>query len=151
MQTSLVCHGAADLLPSCEQSETGLAELVDALVGARVRELRKASGCSQQTLAAKIGTTFQQVQKYEKGANRISASRLQSIATALGTTPAFFFQDASKASEDDVSLPQEITEFLKSPECMDLTRAFLKIADPKIRERALQLVTTIADQGRRGN
>jgi transcriptional regulator with XRE-family HTH domain len=120
-----------------------LTDPVDAFVGAKVRELRIASGITQQALAKKIGTTFQQVQKYEKGTNRISASRLQSIANALGTTPSTFFQGSALSSTDDRRLPEDIVTFLSMPECMDLTRAFIGIKDPDVRATALNLISAI--------
>jgi transcriptional regulator with XRE-family HTH domain len=122
-----------------------VADPIDALVGAKIRELRIASGISQQALANAIGTTFQQVQKYEKGRNRISASRLQAVASALGTNPAVFFQASDLSSPSDPRLSAEAMKFISSSECMHLTRAFIAITNPAIRAAVLQLIIAIAN------
>jgi transcriptional regulator with XRE-family HTH domain len=122
-----------------------VADPIDALVGGKIRELRRASGITQQTLAKAIGTTFQQVQKYEKGRNRVSASRLQGIASALGTTPAVFFQTSALSPQAEQGLSEEVTKFISSSECMHLTRAFIGIIDPAIRAAVLELIAAIGN------
>src|SRR6266702_3741811 len=89
-------------------------------------------GMSQERLADQIGVTFQQVQKYERGTNRIGASRLQTIATVLAIPVSFFFQ-------------QDVSEFLTSKEGLGLNKAFMKIADRGVRESILLLVTSLAN------
>lgn len=82
-----------------ETEQASRADPVDLLVGQRLRSLRKGAGVSQTALADKVGLTFQQVQKYEKGANRISASRLVHIGRALNVPPAYFFGDPDGLAE----------------------------------------------------
>ncbi|WEX73772.1 helix-turn-helix domain-containing protein [Sinorhizobium numidicum] len=121
---------------------------IDAFVGSRVRMRRLMVGLSQEKLADGLGITFQQVQKYEKGTNRIGASRLQAIADILGVHPSFFFQqDENKPlSRDagDVHESQEISSFVASKEGIALNRAFLKIADPVLRKKIISLVAAMA-------
>jgi transcriptional regulator with XRE-family HTH domain len=122
---------------------------IDTYVGMRVRRRRQLLGMSQERLAEQIGVTFQQVQKYEKGINRIGASRLQKIAEVLRTSPAFFFeQDDSQAPSLaglDLSVPADpVAEFLRSKEGLVLNRAFMKIEDRRIRETIISLVKAMA-------
>jgi transcriptional regulator with XRE-family HTH domain len=122
---------------------------IDTYVGMRMRRRRQLLGMSQERLAEQIGVTFQQVQKYEKGINRIGASRLQKIAEVLRTSPAFFFeQDDSEAPSLaglDLSAPADpVTEFLRSKEGLVLNRAFMKIEDRRIRETIISLVKAMA-------
>jgi len=114
-----------------------------------MRRRRQLLGMSQERLAEQIGVTFQQVQKYEKGINRIGASRLQKIAEVLRTSPAFFFeQDDSEAPSLaglNLSAPADpVTEFLRSKEGLVLNRAFVKIEDRRIRETIISLVKAMA-------
>jgi transcriptional regulator with XRE-family HTH domain len=123
---------------------------IDAYVGSRVRMRRLMLGMSQERLADQIGVTFQQVQKYEKGTNRIGASRLQTIAVVLAIPVSFFFQQ-------DVSQPltteglghlrglEDLTEFLASKEGLGLNKAFMTITDRGVRESVLRLVTSLAN------
>lgn len=112
-------------------------------------------GMSQEKLGEALGLTFQQVQKYEKGTNRIGASRLQQISRILDVPPAFFF-DGAPAFEgmprpnapviptgDEASLSY-VTEFLATPEGLHLNLAFRRIKDPKVRKRIVELVMAIA-------
>ncbi|MBB3406388.1 transcriptional regulator with XRE-family HTH domain [Rhizobium sp. BK316] len=122
---------------------------IDTYVGMRMRRRRQLLGMSQERLAEQIGVTFQQVQKYEKGINRIGASRLQKIAEALRTSPAFFFeQDDSEApifAGLDLSAPIDpVAEFLRSKEGLVLNKAFVKIEDRRIRETIISLVKAMA-------
>ncbi|EJJ29363.1 helix-turn-helix domain-containing protein [Rhizobium sp. CF142] len=122
---------------------------IDTYVGMRMRRRRQLLGMSQERLAEQIGVTFQQVQKYEKGINRIGASRLQKIAEVLRTSPAFFFeQDDSEAPSLaglDLSAPADpVTEFLRSKEGLVLNKAFVKIEDRRIRETIISLVKAMA-------
>ncbi|MBB4482714.1 transcriptional regulator with XRE-family HTH domain [Rhizobium etli] len=110
---------------------------------------------SQERLAEQIGVTFQQVQKYEKGINRIGASRLQRIAEVLHTSPSFFFEqgDSQPLAVRGLDGPDHadpVAEFLRTKEGLVLNRAFLKIADPEIRESIIALVTAMGQAESRG-
>jgi transcriptional regulator with XRE-family HTH domain len=118
----------------------------DRFVGMRVRQRRLELGWSQERLAGAIGLTFQQVQKYEKGTNRIGASRMVQIANQLKTSPAYFFEGAASCN---VTKPTDGTlcnEFLSSTDGVALARAFLKIAGhAKLRRQVVSIVETIAN------
>lgn len=124
---------------------------VDHYVGARVKMRRRQVGMSQEKLAEQIGVAFQQVQKYEKGTNRIGASRLMKIAEVLGVPPAYFFQQED--SEPGVNMEgvetyatsRALSEFMSSKEGLALNRAFGKITDMDVRLKFVALVKTIAD------
>ncbi|MBZ7925256.1 helix-turn-helix transcriptional regulator [Ensifer sp. 2YAB10] len=122
---------------------------IDVFVGSRVRMRRLMAGLSQEKLADGLGITFQQVQKYEKGTNRIGASRLQAIADILGVHPSFFFQEGDDAAArngagDTTREPSEISSFVSSKEGIALNRAFLKITDPVLRKKIISLVAAVA-------
>ena len=124
---------------------------VDARVGHRVRLRRMLMGMSQERLGELLGLTFQQVQKYEKGVNRIGAGRLFEIAGILGVPIGFFYEDAEAAlsskpgfAEDDDS--GSVMEFISSGEGLQLTLAFMRIKDPKVRRRILDLVRELAGE-----
>lgn len=113
---------------------------IDIEVGARIRLRRKILGMSQETVAEHIGVTFQQLQKYEKGTNRVGASRLHQIAEALKVSPAHFLGD-DKPVDDSTD---EIMSFIRSSEGIALNRAFVSIADETTRKRIIDLVKAIA-------
>ena len=123
--------------------------VVDAYVGVRLRMRRTMLGMSQSKLGQLLGVTFQQIQKYEKGANRISASRLQQTARVLEVSPSYFFEGAP-APEGESGFAEEapqqsfVVDFLASNEGLQLNRAFLRIRDPKVRRRIVELVTSLA-------
>jgi transcriptional regulator with XRE-family HTH domain len=122
---------------------------IDAYVGSRVRMRRLMLGMSQERLAEQIGVTFQQVQKYEKGTNRIGASRLQAIASVLAVPVAFFFQQDNTqplATEGLGAIAglEDLSDFLTSKEGLGLNKAFMKITDPGIRQSVLMLVKSLA-------
>ena len=126
--------------------ETKTVNAVDRHVGARVRMQRIVCGFSQTDLGKAVGIAFQQVQKYEKGTNRVSASRLQQIANVLEVTPDFFFDGASakavgKSGSREVAV---IDEFISSRDGVALSRAFTRIPDAKIRRSIVLLVEQIA-------
>jgi transcriptional regulator with XRE-family HTH domain len=98
----------------------GLADPIDIAVGARIRLLRKLRGLSQQALAEAAGVTFQQIQKYERGANRVSASMLARIAGALDAPVSEMFGEAGPAS----GAVDEVAELLAEPGALELLRAF---------------------------
>ena len=126
---------------------------VDAHVGSRVRLRRMLIGMSQEKLGENLGLTFQQVQKYEKGANRIGASRLYDISSILGVPVSYFFDDLSveqgarrangQSSSVGVEAGPYMMEFLSSAEGFQLVRAFTKITDPRVRKRMLDLVKSL--------
>ena len=125
---------------------------IDKHVGSRVRMRRMLLGLSQEKLGEALGVTFQQVQKYEKGMNRIGASRLQDIAKILDAPPSFFFegaptQAAAAAPQGGFSEGQSATfvvDFLSTVEGLQLNKAFAAIKDPKVRRRVVDLVVAIA-------
>ena len=122
---------------------------IDKHVGSRVRMRRKMLNLSQERLGEAIALTFQQVQKYEKGTNRISASRLQQIATILQVPVSFFFEGAPKLQEamngnSDAETMMHVSEFLASSEGLSLSRAFTRIKEPSVRRHIVNLVQEIA-------
>jgi transcriptional regulator with XRE-family HTH domain len=121
---------------------------IDKHVGSRVRMRRMMLGMSQEKLGDALSLTFQQVQKYEKGTNRIGASRLQQISTILQVPVSFFFEGAPTMIGDRVDgepapSPAYVSEFLASSEGLALTKAFMRIDDTKIRRRIVDLVEAI--------
>jgi transcriptional regulator with XRE-family HTH domain len=117
---------------------------VDRHVGVRIRMRRKELGVSQERLAESLGITFQQVQKYERGANRVSASKLWEIASALKTPVAYFYdglgdQEAAAAQRDAAQ------EFMLSSEGIELMSTFPRIAEPMVRRKIVELVRVVAD------
>ncbi|WP_062014644.1 helix-turn-helix domain-containing protein [Aureimonas sp. AU4] len=122
---------------------------IDVHVGARVRLRRTMTGMSQEKLGEHLGITFQQIQKYEKGTNRIGASRLQKIAEVLNASVSYFFEGAPGEEDKAVGLREPnadyIVDMLSTSEGMQLTRAFSRIRNPKIRRRLLDLIRSLAD------
>lgn len=125
---------------------------IDRHVGSRVRMQRILMKMSQEKLGEALGLTFQQVQKYEKGLNRIGASRLQQISKSLNVPPSFFFEGAPASGPTpaggfaEESSSQYVVDFLSTAEGLHLNRAFARIRDPKVRKGILNLVATLADQ-----
>ena len=121
---------------------------IDKHVGSRVRMRRLLVGMSQEKLGEALGITFQQIQKYEKGANRIGASRLQQIAKILAVPVEFFFEGApsgdAPAGFGEMPQPSFVSDFMATAEGVQLTRAFIKIADPQVRRRLIDLVEAIS-------
>jgi transcriptional regulator with XRE-family HTH domain len=121
----------------------------DKHVGARVRMRRMMLGMSQEKLGDALGLTFQQVQKYEKGANRIGASRLQQISQILQVPVSFFFEGAPNAPGHqggefaEAPSPAYISDFLATSDGLALTKAFMGIKDAKLRRRIVDLVEQI--------
>jgi transcriptional regulator with XRE-family HTH domain len=122
---------------------------VDKYVGSRVRMRRIMLGMSQEKLGEALGLTFQQVQKYEKGTNRVGASRIQQIAEILQVPVSFLFEggpsgmaNADGASEGPST--SYVSDFLATSEGLTLTRAFTRIADAKLRRSIVELVEQIA-------
>jgi transcriptional regulator with XRE-family HTH domain len=127
---------------------------MDIHVGSRVRLRRMLLGISQEKLGEHLGLTFQQIQKYEKGVNRIGASRLHDLATVLDVPVQFFYDEAPSYGGGDAVAPMAgfserpsdgyIFEFLNSREGLELNKAFARISDPKTRRAVLELVRALA-------
>jgi transcriptional regulator with XRE-family HTH domain len=120
---------------------------IDVHVGARVRIRRKMKGISQEALASKLKLTFQQVQKYERGTNRISASKLYEIARALDVTIADFFDGLDDTrSEGGIAEPSTpyVHAMMLTPEGSDLATAFGKLKRSRVRKRLVALVKALA-------
>lgn len=127
-------------------------DAVDVYVGSRLRLRRTVLGLSQEKLGDAVGLTFQQIQKYEKGANRIGASRLFQFARALDVPPAFFFEGLDQPvggpqpgfAEEQAGLYP--TESGGSRDSLEMMRAFNTITDPAVRRRIFELVKAVAER-----
>ena len=124
---------------------------IDLHVGARIRTRRKILGVSQEKLAESLGLTFQQVQKYERGANRVSASKLYEIASALQTQIVYFFEGLADPSQPigegiDNGAEQFVHDFLMTPEGLELAGLFPKVRRGAVRRRILDLVRAMAEE-----
>jgi transcriptional regulator with XRE-family HTH domain len=122
---------------------------IDIHVGSRIRLRRTMLGMSQEKLGESLGITFQQIQKYEKGTNRVGASRLQNISNILTVPVSFFFEDApgeqpSGSGMAEASSSNYVVDFLSSSEGLQLNRAFVKIGDAKVRRKIVDLVKALA-------
>ena len=125
---------------------------IDGQVGSRMRLRRMLVGMSQERLGELLGLTFQQVQKYEKGVNRIGAGRLFEVSRILDVPIDYFYEDVNSQitghapgfSEEPESAP--VMDFVASPEGLQLSVAFLRIRDPKVRKRVLDLVKSLAEE-----
>ncbi len=127
--------------------------LIDKAIGQKIRELRNRWGLSQSELAERIGISFQQIQKYEKGSSRISVMRLQQIAEALGASPASFLEEGEKRFKitdvsvkysDDESSRETPNEPLSKEE-IALLRLFRKVKNRKLREGILKQVRGVVE------
>jgi transcriptional regulator with XRE-family HTH domain len=123
---------------------------IDKHVGSRVRMRRMMLDMSQEKLGTALGLTFQQVQKYEKGTNRISASRLQHISHILQVSVSFFFDGAPTLPGAPVGngaspSPIYVSDFLATSDGLALVKAFMRIKEPKLRRHIVLLVREIAD------
>ncbi|WP_312949209.1 helix-turn-helix transcriptional regulator [Agrobacterium sp.] len=117
---------------------------IDVHVGSRIRLRRSIAGLSQEQLADGLGLTFQQVQKYEKGINRVSASRLQHISEVLEVPISFFFENGPNALVNSAGSPMgEFNELMSSKETIALVTAFNSIKSPRLRQSVLNLVRTL--------
>jgi len=137
-----------------EERNARQANLIDEHVGARVRLRRMLLGMSQEKLGESLGLTFQQVQKYEKGVNRIGASRLFDLAQVLGVPVQFFYDELSSTAAESgfatgfAERPAEsyVVDFLGSRDGLELNKAFVRITDPKVRRSVIDLVRSLAGQ-----
>jgi transcriptional regulator with XRE-family HTH domain len=120
---------------------------IDRHVGTRLRMQRMVRGLSQTELGEAVGVTFQQIQKYESGKNRVSASRLQQIADVLKVAPDFFFEatHTKKAGDSGSSETILIDEFISSREGIALAKAFSKISNQKMRRTIVSLIEQLAE------
>ena len=122
---------------------------IDRHVGNRVRMRRKMLSMSQTKLGDALGITFQQVQKYENGTNRVSASRLQQMCHILQVPVSFFFEGAphlpgQAPRSGEVPSPAYVSDFLATSDGLALTKAFMRIKEPKLRRHIVNLVEDIA-------
>lgn len=123
---------------------------IDVHVGSRIRLRRNILGISQEKLGEHLGITFQQIQKYEKGTNRVGASRLQEIAAVLQVPVSFLFEGApgqDPASSEGFAEESGtyVVDFMNTAEGIQLNRAFVRISDPKVRRKLVDLIKSMAD------
>jgi len=129
---------------------------VDVHVGARLRQRRTLLGMSQEKLGEAVSLTFQQIQKYERGANRIGASRLYQLSQVLDVSVSFFFEDMPgevQKTRGDYAAPENKEELasvqtsdpMARRETLELVRAYYRIEDPKVRKRVFELTKSIAN------
>ena len=121
---------------------------VDRHVGLRIRMRRKELGVSQEKLADAVGLTFQQVQKYERGANRVSASRLWEIAGALQVGIGYFYEGLPEPGEGDKApVRRDVEDLLLINDGPELAANFLRVRDPRVRRKLVELIRAMADEG----
>jgi len=122
---------------------------IDKHVGSRVRMRRMMLSMSQEKLGDALDLTFQQVQKYEKGTNRIGASRLQHISQILKVPVSFFFEGAPNmpghTGMGEAPSPAYVNDFLATSDGLSLTKSFIKIKSSKLRRRIVELVEQMAE------
>lgn len=121
---------------------------VDVHVGKRLRARRTILGMSQEEIGDAVGVTFQQIQKYEKGLNRIGSSRLYEFACILGSSVSYFFDDFEGEKKSYPSLSEDDQPFeyekLNNKEVLALVRAYFAIPDPKVRKKVLSLIKSLS-------
>lgn len=118
---------------------------IDVHVGSRVRQRRTLLGLSQEKLGDALGLTFQQVQKYERGANRIGASRLFDISRVLNAPIPYFFEDLANGDAAEEAMEDaNAAGLLTKRETLELVRAYYKITDPAIRKRLFELARSLS-------
>lgn len=125
------------------------ANSVDRRLGQRLRARRLETGLSQEKLAELLGLTFQQVQKYEKGVNRMAASRLLEIANALDVPISFFYDGLSASTPDGVAedgADAAVFDTLATPDGLQLITLFSSIKNPRVRRRVVELVRALAEE-----
>ena len=147
-------HVPAEDRPS---ASTKRPNTMDGHVGSRVRLRRMMMGMSQEKLGEQMGLTFQQIQKYERGINRVSASRLWELARVLGVNVQFFYEEAPLGQElsvqpgfADAQPETTIIEFLGSRDGLELNRAFVRIRDARVRRSIVDLVRALAGETPQG-
>ena len=130
--------------PRSAPRRRGGGDPVDAHVGARVRLRRKMLGLSQEKLAQALGLTFQQIQKYELGANRIAASRLWDLSNVLDVPLSFFYDGIESDIRSVRPEPIECTDPMREPAILAFVSTYYRIADPKLRGILLRLLCAVA-------
>lgn len=143
------------MLPQQDDKKKGRANSVDEHVGLRLRQRRTLMGISQEKLAESVGVTFQQIQKYENGANRISASRLFHFSQILDVPVTFFFdtfggiklgrQAHGLTDNDQDAFSSQADDLMQQKETIDLIRVYYSIKNPKVRKDLFKLVKTMAE------
>jgi transcriptional regulator with XRE-family HTH domain len=130
-----------------DKLSSDMAHPVDLYVGARLRIRRKVLGLSQTQLADALGITFQQIQKYERGANRISASKLYEAARLLQSPVSYFFEGLDETAQNSVDddFAQRMTQFVATPEGLELAGLFPRLGDRRLRRRVVDLVKAMVD------
>jgi len=122
-----------------------MAHIVDVHVGKRIRQRRWLAGMTQQKLAELVGIKFQQIQKYETGANRVSASRLWDIADALDVPVSFFFEGLKTSEDHDTAVAESVpADLIGDKEAMDLVRSYYAIPENQ-RRRLFELARVLSD------
>jgi transcriptional regulator with XRE-family HTH domain len=144
-------ENAPDDEPDPEERSSRRANPVDVPVGTRVRLRRMLLGMSQEKLGEHLGLTFQQIQKYEKGINRIGASRLFDLSKVLAVPVQFFYEELPVSAGDGASgfaeQPESYAvEFLTSREGLELNKAFARITDPRVRRSIVELIRSFAGE-----
>jgi len=142
--------------PVKPRATRGRANSIDGYVGSRVRMRRTLLGLSQEKLAEALNLTFQQVQKYERGSNRIGAGRLHQIAGVLEVPVSYFFEEMPKDVIARAPAPKGLAEGSESYEAdpmakretLELVRAYYRITDPRVRKRVFEMVKAIGRSGR---
>ncbi len=127
---------------------------IDVHVGQRLRQRRVLAGLSQEKLARMVGITFQQVQKYERGANRIVASRLYQLANVLDVPVSYFFEEISEEAANDDAEPQESLvgadalshDIMAERETLELVRIYYSIENEQVRRRAFDLLRALSNR-----
>lgn len=143
----------ADETESSDDKGSRRANSIDVHVGSRVRLRRMVLGMSQEKLGEQLGLTFQQVQKYEKGVNRIGAGRLFDLSHVLGVPVQFFYEDAPYASDtashggfSERSGESDVVDFLSTREGLELNKAFMRISDQRTRRAIIELARALAGE-----
>lgn len=129
-------------------SKTKSPNPVDVYVGQRIRARRHQVDVTQQGLAKALGLTFQQVQKYEKGVNRVGSSRLQQIANVLKASPSYFFEGAPGSADENLGAEKE-TSFFALHGAAGLAEAYVQITDAEGRHCLVALARYLADRDQR--
>jgi transcriptional regulator with XRE-family HTH domain len=138
-------YADAAIIGGLHMKKTDVSLVVDKHVGNRVRMRRMMLGMSQEALGGALGLTFQQVQRYEKGTNRVSASRLQHISQILQVPVPFFFEGAPGGSDGTAESPSYVNEFFATSDGLALTKAFMRIENAKLRRLIVHLVQDCAE------
>ena len=155
MKISAASHNAKKRRIKKKRLPPGVPTPVDIHVGGRVCQRRTLLGLSQEKLGDAVGLTFQQIQKYERGANRIGASRLFQLSRILDVPISFFFEDIPanlRTAEDQVTMGLREREKktlepdpLARRETLELVRAYYRISNPKVRKRLVELTKSLAN------